>query len=237
MSIVNPNVGAGIGNLLRSAEERDQQNQLLNKPAALPTSPLRQLVRTTMLSPLSPGSARIVGVNPEPMIPTEVQPSVGMNAAMGQGVAPRAPEPAGAVPGIAQPSAPTMGGGGAVPQGSIAQGQPANVLGPRAVRPSTINAAPSSMGNKWATPLEAMQVQVPAGRSSFPSEQAFQQAQTPTQNILGGIGKVGTAVTSALFGPTNKSTQLLPGGAFQQLQNKMAPLLKRLMPNFNKNKA
>jgi hypothetical protein len=233
MAIVNPSIRGGVGSLLREAEEKDQQNQLVQKPSALPTSPFRQLVRTTMLSPVTAGSSRIVGIQPEPNVQAPVQPAQGINTIGGQNYAPRAPEPLAA--GVGNPA--VMGGGGGVP----GVGQPASVAinsmstSPQ-VRGASVNnptnmVSPSRMGAPVAPNVPVANIETPGGRGSFASEAAFQKAQTPTQNILGGIGKVGTAVTSAL-----KLPQLLPGGAFQKLQDKMAPTIRKILPNFNWNK-
>ena len=199
-----------------------------------------------MLSPQSPGSARVVGSSPEPVTPSVVQPSTGMNAAMGQPIGPvNAPAGMNAGGQDGQNNLPVIGpvsnmGSQGVPQ----QGAPVNaasgaqtpsVLGARAPIQMSSQLGGSWMGNKTATPTEMMNVSAPAGRTEYPSEQAFQEAQTPIQNALGGIGKYGTAITSKLFGPTNTNTQLVPGGAFKKLQDLMSPIMQKLIPNFNKN--
>lgn len=234
MAIVNPNVGMNVGNLLRLSEEENQRNQLLQKPSALPSSPLRQLVKTTLLSPLPPGTNRVVGQAGEPIVPTEIETPAGAPGVMGPGLT-----PANGLPGGGNAPGTPMGGGGSVQssgvnppmqsnaQGGVRAAAPAQarsssaVLGARTV-------APTSMGVKQAANVPQANVQVPTGQNQFPSTQAWQAAQTPVQHILGGIGKVGTAVTSALNLP-----QLVPGGAFKQLQNIMAPVINKLFPNFN----
>jgi len=82
MAIVNPEVskgGAGIGALLRTArEEEEEALARVGKPKAAPTSPLRQLVRTTLLGQLPRGVAPVLRVKPEPEVVAPAAPAAGV---------------------------------------------------------------------------------------------------------------------------------------------------------------
>jgi len=241
MAIVNPETtrgGAGVGTLLRKTrEEEEERLARIGRPQAAPASPLRQLVRTTLLGQLPRGVAPVLRVRPEPEVVAPAAPARGVTpeapaAPPGQGIIAREPT-------FARP--PAMGAGyattgvsmaapRAVERGAAAQAAPpattqpgGRVMGARARTP-----APTTIGSRFqvGTPVGyAAEVKTPVPKTS----PEFEASQTLMQDILGGIGKYGTLVTSALGLP-----QLYPGGIFAELQRRMAPFkkIRRWIPGY-----
>ena len=238
---------SALGSLLRKAQEDRQQGPHLIPQSAEAESPIRQQIQGPISAPESVGSEKVVsmkgemqpiqeggtfapgvgGIDNPSVVPPIVPPMSSDMAPVG---------PMGSSP-MGVPSAMSSGIGSSLlpssmkPGGgkSVAQGNVLGVSSPNYSKAQNYSAAGSrATGKLTADPLGLIQAQGKIG----PSDPQFQSAQTPKQNIFGGIGKVGTAITSALGLP-----QLLPGGAFQKLQDKMAPTIKKWLPNFNKGRA
>lgn len=94
--IDNPTItgGSGLGSLLRQIKEEEEIQPAKIRPAALPTSPLRQLVQEPLAVPEAIGSAKIVAMKPE-VAPAAAPPVIAPLAppAMAPGVIPGAVVP------------------------------------------------------------------------------------------------------------------------------------------------
>ena len=235
---------SALGSLLRKAQEDRQKGAHLIPQSAQAESPIRQQIQGPITAPESVGSEKVVslkgemqpiqegstmapgvaGIDNPSVVPPIIPPVVSMEGGVPAAVSPQAIASAVQPSGIASSLLPSSMKPGAVAQGNVLGASSPNFSAAR-----NYSAAGSrTTGKLTADPLGLVQAQGKIG----PSDPQFQSAQTPKQNIFGGIGKVGTAITSALGLP-----QLLPGGAFQKLQDKMAPTIKKWLPNFNKGRA
>jgi len=236
MAIVNPSQSkgrAGAGSRLRNVREEEQEGAVAQRPSAMPGSPLRQLIRGTMLTGLSRGVAPTLRMRPEPEVAAPSLPPQAMGVGMGAGAPPgmvggaQRPEMT-----LAQPPA-FMGGGNAnvspgggqpsAPQGAPqAQGAPAYTSRGQVQGRSTSNQPGSSrVGASHLRADPTTPTPVTYMNRLTKQDPGFEEAQTPMQNILGGLGMHGTNITSALGLP-----QLMPGGFFADLQRRMGPSRK-----------
>lgn len=242
---------AALGSLLRKAQEDRQTGPHLVPQSAQEESPIRQQITGPIAAPESVGSEKVVsmkgemqpiqegatqapinvGGNVSPVVvPPVVSPVSGMDGSTPSPVMPSSLASSVTPSGIGSPLLPSSMKGTSVKQG--------NVLG--ASTPSyskALNYTPVSgsrqISRLQATPGEMIQVSGKTGKENiYTTPQAWEKAQTPVQNVLGGLGKVGTAITSKLGLP-----QLIPGGAFKKLQDVMAPTIKTLRANWNKGRA
>ena len=241
MATYRPGVtSAALGGLLRLAQQEKETQPHRVPPSAQESSPVRAQVQAPISAPESVGSQKVVALKPELNPSAEIPTPAGAPGVVGprpDAAAPGVVGPTASAPGVNPISGPSAGAptprvlGASVSGGSMVGGGlklPSTLL-PSALRGGSMQLA----GRLQANEVPQVTVRGPAGASEFGSKAAFEKAQTPEQNILGGIGKVGTAVTSALRLP-----QLLPGGAFKKLQDIMAPLkAKGILPNFNYNKS
>jgi len=240
---------SALGSLLRKAQEDRQQGPHLIPQSAEAESPIRQQIQGPLSAPESVGSEKVVAMKGE-MQPIQeggtLAPGVGglNNPAV---VPPVVPPMAGVEGGASAPVTPSTLASSVTPSGigspllpssmkgtSVAQG---NVLGTSTPNYSkALNYTPAGSRNTsklMADPSEMIQVEGKIGKENiYTTPEKWEKAQTPLQNILGGIGKVGTNITSSIGLP-----QLIPGGIFKSIQDKMAPTIKTLRANWNKGTA
>lgn len=165
MATVNPSsTGSGSGALIR--QKNDEKNTILgaNKPGSQVSSPLRDLVRSSLLGDASPGSQRNVATSPElSSINPTVDPAMGGGLGIGgQNGAP--------VPPTIGPSA---NAGGVVSPGGLPNPSAGGVTGPVSPMAPSANPRPSSLASTLAP--QAM------GASQGPSMPSTQQRR---QGIL-----------------------------------------------------
>ena len=250
MAYSQSSAASALGSLLRRAQEERQMGPHLVPASAQEESPFRQQIQGPLAAPESVGSEKVVslkgemqpiqegfgGVTPgidgvegpgivppvvPPMSPTESFSAEGTDSPVSFG---RASSPISSAPSIATSLLPSSAKGSPVMQGNVLGASTSNKM----YGPSKPASGSRQTGKLMATPEDLTWAEGKIGKS----DKGFEKAQTPLQNVLGGIGKVGTDITSKLSLP-----QLLPGGAFKKLQDVMAPTVKRLIPNWNKGKA
>lgn len=248
---------SALGSLLRKAQEDRQQGPHLIPQSAEAESPIRQQIQGPISAPESVGSEKVVSMKGEmqpiqeggtfaPGVggidnPSVVPPIVPPMSSDMAPVGPMGSSPMGMPSGLASPLLPSSmkpGGGRSVAQGNTISPQNYSAAPNFSIGQPLLPTSSKSTGKLMAPAGVWHETEVAKPKESFSSNQEWQAAQTPKQNILGGIGKKGTEITTAIGNVLNKigipDIQLKPGGAFQQLQNKMAPKVKDLL--FGKNR-
>jgi hypothetical protein len=230
MATYRPGItSAALGGLLRLAQEEKQNQPHRIPPSAQTESPVRAQVQAPISAPESVGSEKVVAMKPGLMPGAEIPSPAGLPGGVVSPIVPAAAVPGGVVaPGAATPGAPGVSGGPSIASAGVGSSPTAPKL-PTSLLPSAVRTS-SQTGRLQVTPVPQVNTAVPVGKSDVGANK-FEQLQTPMQNILGGLGKVGTQITSKLNLP-----QLMPGGVFKKLQDKMAPTINKLLPNFNWNK-
>jgi hypothetical protein len=245
------NAASALGSLLRKAQEDRQQGPHLIPQSAQEESPIRQQIQGPISAPESVGSEKVVSMK------GEMQP-IQEGGAFAPGVG--GLDNPSVVPPIVAPMADSMAPGGASPMSSSPMGIPSAMssgigssLLPSSMKPGAVSqgnvlgtsspnyskapnfspAGSRTISRLQADPSEMISVSGKTGKDSiYTTPQKWEKAQTPLQNVLGGIGKVGTNITSSLGLP-----QLMSGGIFKKLQDVMAPTIKTLRANSNKGRA
>ena len=243
---------SALGSLLRKAQEDRQQGPHLIPQSAEAESPIRQQIQGPISAPESVGSEKVVsmkgemqpiqeggtfapgvgGIDNPSVVPPIVPPMSPDMAPVGPMGASPMGVPSAMSAGLASPLLPSsMKPGGSR---SVAQGNVLGVSSPNYSKSPNFSPVSGSKATmkQMAPAAPWVEKEVAKPKESFGSNKEWQAAQTKTQDILGGIGKVMTDRLTKLSAP-----QLIPGGIFKKLQDVMAPKVKDIFFKNQKGKS